>query len=799
MSLVKQPQAWVRVDMRRFVGSPDSVATWQGSVRPLADPDTYEDGFKLPVVESFGDVERALSDIKGNFEVSTFSFVTNDKDGFWRGLLNDPDTQYLTSSDIAFKFVSETGRLALVAARTAFRGQLDHPSPLPGRKFRVNAQSRVGSRLGPLNLDGPVLKRVYNKDDWPQIPRDFENNAVPFLWGELSDKGTVNADGDDVAMGMAMAKYLGPVFQGSTTGTPPTAPTFLPDPPAPTYVRYGPGGSTTWSYAVVVRTANGHTRLGTPVTITGLPNNDHFTGGEDDPDDLPTNGVSIHLVQYSTALQAEVTGADLWVKLGAPDSSHAWHKMDAAGQMFNTSDNEIFAGPTGYMDNGDDSHFKASPPPPATNTAQITPGSPGVAPGSIFYDFFGLLGHKGKIIQIFGSNLAESPEYEAIDIAEVGEHFLLGGDDTGVTLTVNGHTYFGFYAKGPKAEAAKNGTFPFRVNMCGWHEDNDVSNPMIDQAFYVYQDVFTQLSGGENNEGYQSGDRLEIPSFSTDPSIPILQSTTFQACQDVSAGYLGSGGVSPSGSPFNSLGYLATVYLDSLDTTWGEFIADMNRTFECDLGENHHGQLIAAIMNDLEDPDDGLLLREKIEIIRVEDAGAIVDEQIENVINFQFDWHPIDTKYRSGLLTKSNDESIEGYGRRIGQTIDMRYTRDPATANDAASRRLLHYMLGPSYPSITCKIRRAMEVELGQQARFQHTDFVTSDAMPIYVRRHKFSWARGEVTIVGRDRRGMVATRLAADSLGAYNTVTDEERVRYFFVSNESGRLPDGSLGSRIF
>ncbi len=794
MSLVKQPQAWVRVDMRRFVGSPDTTETWQASVRPLADADDYEGGFKLPVIESFGDVERALSDIKGNFEVSTFSFVANDKSGYWRVLLNSPDTQYITGSDIAFRFISETGRHAEVEARTAFRGNLDHPSPLPGRKFRVNAQSRVGSRLGPVHLDSPVLKRVYNSVDWPKIPRDFENTAVPFLWGEISDKGTVNANGEDIATGMVFAKYLGPVFIGSTTGTPPTAPSYLPDPPAPTYVRYGSGGSTTWSYAVVARTAEGHTRLGTPVTIDDLPSNGNFTGGESDDNAVPTNGVSIHLAPYSTALQAEVVGADLWVKQGAPDSAYSWHKMDAAGQMFNSTSGEYFSGPAGYMDNGDDSHFKSSPPPPNTNTAQVTPGSPGVAGGSIFYDFFGVLGHRGKIINIYGSNLAESPEYASIDAAEFGSNFLLGDDDNGAEVTVNGHTYFGFYAKGPKAEAAKSGTFPFRVNVCGWHEENDVSNPVIDLAFDVYMDVFTQLAGGENNEGYQSGDRLEIPTYASDPSIPVLQTTTFDDCQAISAAYTGTS-ISPGPS---TLGYKACVYLDSADTTWGEFISDMNRTFECDLGENHHGQLLCSMMNDLEDPDTGILFREKIEIVRVENAGEVVDEQIENVINYEFDWHPIDSKFRSGVLTKENAESIQGYGRRVPPTLEMRYTRDPATANDVATRRLLHYMLGPSYPVIVCRMRRAMEVDLGQQARFQHSDFVTPDAMPIYVRRHKFSWARGEVTIVGRDRRGMMASRLAEDSLGDYSTVTPEERVRYFFVSDEDGRLPDGSLGSRI-
>lgn len=797
MSLVLQPQAWVRVDLTPITGSPGDPISWQASVLPMADASDYYDGFKQPLIERFEDAERALSEPRsGGFEVSTFSFVTNDKSGFWRGLLLDPDTQYLTGSDVTFRLISESGRAAEVEPRTAFRGQLERPAPLPGKKFRIAAQSRVGSRYGPVDLQGPILKRTYSNIDWPQIPRDFEGTAVPFLWGEISDKGTVNANGEDIATGMVFAKYLGPVFVGMTSGTPPTEPTFLPDPPAPTFLRVGSGGSSTWDLAVSVRTANGHTRLSPATRITNVPSNGHWTGGESDPDDYPDNGGVVSLEPYSAELMEEVTGADLWARQIISGIPGSWHKVDAAGQMFNSTANEYFAGPAGYMANGDDSFLKSSPAPPNTNTAQITPGSPGVEPGSIFYDFFGLLGHQGKLTTLYATNLAEEPEYEAVGDGD--GNFVLN-DGEGVLQEINGHAYWGFYAKGPKAEAAKAGTFPFRANICGWHEDNDTANPIIDQAFYVYQDVFTQLAGGDNWEGYQSGDRLTVPSFKSSPAIPILQTSTFEHCQYISARYLGDVGGSPGGAVDVTGGYKATVYLDSLDTTWGQFIEGMNRTFQCDLGENHHGQIIAAMMDDMADPDEGLLLREKIEIVRVQNAGEVVDDEIENVVNYQFDWHPIDSKYRSGTITILNQDSIDGYGRRVGPSLDMPYTRDPVTAADTASRRLLHYMIAPQYPSIVCRFRRAMEAEIGQQVRFQHSDFVTDQAIPIYLRRHRMSYSAGEVTLTGRDRRGTLAVTWAPeDTVGTdYSDATAEERSTYFFWGNDDGTLPDGTLGSR--
>ena len=787
----KQPTAWVRVDIVPVTG--DS-SVWQASIRPYADADSYQGGLKKGGVISFGDVERSLSDRSGSPVVTRFSFTVFDRDGFWRDLQNDPDTKYLSGSDVTFLMASIEAHTAPFDPRVLFRGQLVKPSPLSGRQYRVSAESRVGTRHGPFDLDAKVLTRLFDPEEsggWSEMPRELAGKAVPFLWGEYSDEGTVNEFDEDVASGMLPAYCLGPL--------PGNEPVYLSKPTWAGFQKYQNGsqvsagtdlGGRTYTYIAGARTIDGLYSLSDPLTITGLPSPGGFTGDGSGHQGFGT-GVALMLNPYTdptelAAITDPVTGramAHLWVKDGGSDSTAKYNRMDAV-------DGEIFSA-GGYHDNGDDSHYKGGTL-PIRPLAQISPDAA---------DFWCVLGHPGKITAIYGSDLGggkaredatdqadyggNDAAYAAISADEIGTTFDLGPDETGITEVVNGKAYFGFYARGAKAEAAKDGRFPFRVNACGWHSDTgSPSGLLIDQAGYVYQDIFVQLHG----DGYQSGNRLSIPSFASWPTIPILQSSAFSSVQDITKNYLG-----------DDTGYTLAVYLGSADTTWRQLIEELWRSTQFDYGENHHGQILIATPDDEQDPEEGLLLREQIEIDSVQDAGEVQDEEIATVVRYQFDRHPISGDYRSGVITlRAPDYLIDKYGERVVD-LDMPHVRDPATARDVASRHLLDRSEGPTYPAITAKFKRAITIELGQQYRIQHSDLITSDAVPLYLRAQNVSMSRGQVRLRGKDRRGTYAVQSAPDGTTGtnYSDATDAEKATYAFATDDDGRLPDGTLGSR--
>ncbi|HET9272491.1 MAG TPA: hypothetical protein VFO31_30145, partial [Vicinamibacterales bacterium] len=175
-------------------------------------------------------------------------------------------------------------------------------------------------------------------------------------------------------------------------------------------------------------------------------------------------------------------------------------------------------------------------------------------------------------------------------------------------------------------------------------------------------------------------------------------------------------------------------------------------TFLFDYGENHHGQSMIAMQTASVNPALGPILREFIDLRRVEDAGEPHPDEIENSLEYQFDWHPTEQKYRSGLIALQDATSIAGYGlRKRPQPLDLVYTRDPATAAYCAQRYLDDRKIAPRYPVVIGKFRKALAIELGTQFRVEHSDLGTGTFV-LYCREQGASVTRGEVRLRGRLR-----------------------------------------------
>lgn len=771
MAVALNPQAWVRVDLETTSGP----QLWMASVRPLDDPSTYEGGFKYPDIESFGDVERAGSDLRGDFEVSTFSFVIDDRYGRWRALAANPASRFLTSQDVTFLLVSEIGRSVAATPRVLFRGQLREPKPLPDRRYQVSATSRIGARYGPVDLDSPVLRRTFTTTDFPNLPRSAENTAVRFLWGERSDEGTIDTNGNDVSSGMVIPTYV-----GQLPGAAP--PTYL-QPPTNLQVQvFGPTGGYSGRFVgatigVTFLNQNGQTTA-TTVYVPNYPKN---PGPDPGGSNLPTQFYAL-ITWTNPNPTGTVMAARIWIEEGQ-NTTRPTNKLDTnipAANQNGIPPGGIWTDPsTTYYDNGDDSHFKGGGPTPAVNTALI-PG------GANTGDMWVLSGHRGTIIQIYASDLAQDPAYAPIPAAEIGTYFDLGPNGLGYEVVINGHTYFGFLASGPRADAAKDGSFPFRVNMCGWHEANDQSLPIIDQAFYVYQDVFTQLSGGTDWQGYQTGARLTVPSFRSYPTVPIMQTSKFDACQQKTIGWLGG------------LGYLASVELDSTDITWRQFIQDMNVTFFCSLAENHHGQLFPYFIDGDNDPTTGLLFREFIEIETVVNAGGLIEDEVETKLRYQYFPDVGQSSYRSGILELENTVASAGYGgpRLASGDQGKKYTNDGATAAHAAGRELGYRSFKPEMITVTMKYSPGLRIEIGDSYRLHHQDLPVNAPIAMCAVRVKVSWNSRMVTLEGRVRTAL-GSQWAGPSVPAWNVASAADRAIYWTWGDDNGLLPDGTLASR--
>ena len=530
---------------------------------------------------------------------------------------------------------------------------------------------------------------------------------------------------------MVVPTYLGEVFVGSTPGTPPVTATYLHPPSGLTITIHGTGITVAAACAVSAKNENGQTTMGTVVQVANYPKNPTASFYASWTWNAPDNG---------TAKSYQV-----YIREGGGVPRYQLDEMNNGGSYVNPE--------TAYTDDGDDSHFKTFyPPPPSTNTAQITGGSPGSSPTSLFYGVYGLLGNVGRVLDVYASDLESSPTYVKVQASEIGsgKSFLIPGasgwpyaDDF---VEKNGQRWFIMLVKGPKSDAHKSGQMPIRVNLAGWDDNNDGSGLIIDQGWRVYQDVLTQLVVGDNpsdgGQGYWLGSKLTIPSFPNDPTIPMIKSTSFEDAQDVTKIFTGDG-----------IGYRVCVYLNDAGTTARDFIAEMNQNLGGALGMNAQGQLMASLLDDTMDTAGSTELIQHRDILRWDDP-TYSDNEIENSITYEFDYNYAEQKFRSQELNVTDTVSLAGYGERRSDKHSWRWIRDANVALDRVGRELLHRSNIPRRQPIVTDLR-GLNIEIGDVIIASHQDGVGGvngdEQTPFYVERHIADISQGTVTLVCRE------------------------------------------------
>lgn len=182
---------WVEVYHKDSGGS---SFTYRFSTVPLADPSTYNGGFKEARIVSFDEpIANALSDSSGQLRLPRCAFTLSDLP--WsstakeptsggsmtlRGWLGDADTVGVIGADVVIKLVTDTDRRASTAATTVFRGKITAYEALSDYLFHVECEA--------LNTELTITPPLVSLDFSATAPSENLGRTIPIIYGEISDE-----------------------------------------------------------------------------------------------------------------------------------------------------------------------------------------------------------------------------------------------------------------------------------------------------------------------------------------------------------------------------------------------------------------------------------------------------------------------------------------------------------------------------------------------------------------------------------------------------------------------------------
>lgn len=654
-----------------------------------ANQPSYEGGFHDGRIESFGTIERGISSVAGDHWLAKASISFDDQDRLWRIRKDQESTKYTDGRDVIVKVYSPEDRAGAQAATVRFRAKVRNIDLEDGLTGTIELEENIGSEFGPSYLDRKLMLRKFRREMFEDVDAELLDQIIPIIGGEVSDKNSKDRQGNLAEHGLCPGFFPGMrlITSEGEVSTPTTSQTLLAPPPAPTYELIGDGGNTSWDFACVVRTkAGGKTTIGAYVTIPNLPANGSFT---------PTNGVRLLLAQYAADLQEQIQGIDLYNR---KTGTSRWYFMDAAGQMFNGSGSFTYPGGNGYVDNGDDDHFKPWNPPPTKNTAfvSVTTVVDGV---EIVTEPWGLIVFAGhpcqEFIDVFGSDNADEDgpvrvKWDIPTMVSNGELLFPGfpgwphandwieiTDSNGVT-----ETFWGFYLRGTRLEHHRTRRATIAANICGMY---DTSGVLIDQAFRLWQHTLSEFVFSNGGQGYYTGAWEGLPTF-VDGTFAI-SSSSVEAAQDFSKTLTGT-----------AKGYLAGFCLTE-DISVREFLRRFNRTFTSFSRTKASGALSIGLLNLKALPTTGRLFREDTDDVKYIGAPKERPDLAENEIEFKYDWDADWKYYRSDreVVRSPQSQRARNAGGRLSirkrPLLEMFCTRDALTARTSVGQRiaLLHH------------------------------------------------------------------------------------------------------------
>ena len=159
---------------------PVLVGTIYSSV-DLPDPSSYYLGFKDGRVLSFGMSTRTLSDLTGQWSANDISVVLADTDRAVRDVLQR--AKGLRETPVIVRMIADSDRRALNTPTVVFRGALRAWRPRGDLAVELEYTDAVGLKLARREKDRMLPTRTLTATDFPNIPAETLNRAVPIIYG----------------------------------------------------------------------------------------------------------------------------------------------------------------------------------------------------------------------------------------------------------------------------------------------------------------------------------------------------------------------------------------------------------------------------------------------------------------------------------------------------------------------------------------------------------------------------------------------------------------------------------------
>lgn len=167
-----------------------ATTTYVWSKVDLPDPATYYHGFKEARILSYGEINRSLSDDRGNYEGADFSFTASDTDRLIRGLMSGAATKYgFANRNVVVRMISDAGRRLLEIPRTIARGVTKQVVPLSSLQARFEMVDFVTSKFAGTNTNKQIPQRLWGPD-FLGSPIEARKLAVPIIYGVASDEAS---------------------------------------------------------------------------------------------------------------------------------------------------------------------------------------------------------------------------------------------------------------------------------------------------------------------------------------------------------------------------------------------------------------------------------------------------------------------------------------------------------------------------------------------------------------------------------------------------------------------------------
>lgn len=670
-------------------------------------------------VMSWGQIRREVSDDQGSVRMAQAQVTVNDDDGTLRQAIAENPARFYANTEAHAVVLSDAGRAAALSDRFLMRGRIDDVNygidhRDDGQRVRT-VDLTITDALAPY-YDQPIDVPLMNRTDLPQIPKDLENKPYPVIYGEHSDAGVVDVNGNSAEKGLVPALFVG--YWDAVDFQPAgSKPQVLNPPSGLTYTVNGTPGTRTLYYGVTKRSALGETTIGNIVEIDTAP--------------TTLDGTNNITLDWSADADPEATAFILY-RGDYPTPSARIAVLDASTLTYT-----------------DDGTAPALPPGPPDVNSAIRPN----VDGDLLFRDWGLfvigLG-EAPITAVFASDLNAGAAPKRININDTeGVDFIAPGfrfwDIYGPganVVTIGGVDVTCIMVRGPRLQQHLDGVVTIAVDCCGRIGVN--GNP-IDQAFPILQHLLTQYVPTDGGSAWRTGADAGLRLFAD--STPTLKSSAFTACQDLSKTFLG-----------NTTGYKGHLYISEPLTT-RELLAWFCQGLDMIWTTTHHGQGAPQLLDPYTDPSDGSVYRERVEIVEL-GAPTLDRSSLLPVQKYQYDYDPDAQTFRSEVEHAIDADALDLVGGQFRDpgVLQVRVSRDADTVRDAQRRRVQRLKYPRWMVPLTTQFN-GVEDELCNQVVLTHRDAPDLDGWtdrPCYIESHVVDGQTKLVTLTCVDKQPLL-------------------------------------------